>query len=394
MNRRSFLASAGIVAAFSAIPCIRRLNPPAPLSINNAYSLWYNRPAVAEIEGGFCFGYLTSDGEVAVAEVTNDLLVRRTKVVHKLESPSDHGSPSLAVIPSGKYKGHIIACFSKHATQLICARTRLPGDMGAWEILPLVDDGRSTYASLAVLPDGQVMLMHTIQERIGNYDSGEWRRTVVRTSDSGGDSWSDPVQVVGNGAGTFPYSTPLALSRGGRCAMSYAMYKSATKRHEGLSLVVTSDAFKEKTEIKVDLGDDEVYDTIPYETKWVADDRVAIVFSHMSAGGSRGVSKVAFVDLKSATVESITSLSETEVHSYAGGAAIDDGGRYIITSPPGGGLIEKCISSGSTKVIADQGSFSSPWIFTVGGKSRLAVLKNPVIKNSRNYSADLFFVEI
>lgn len=106
MYRRDFLISAGIIAAFTSVPFIRKLAAPRPLVLRDAYSLWYNRPAVAELPSGFCFGYVTSSGEVAIAEITNDLLVRRVSTLHKFGDASDHGSPSLLRIPSGQYAGY------------------------------------------------------------------------------------------------------------------------------------------------------------------------------------------------------------------------------------------------------------------------------------------------
>lgn len=394
MNRRDLLISAGVVAAFSAIPFIRRLNPPAPLTIQNAYSLWYNRPAVAELTGGFCFGYITSGGEVSVAEITNDLLVRRVNVMARFEGASDHGSPALIRIPCGKFEGHILACFSNHASPLYCMRTKRPEDIGEWEDIRVLDTGRSTYASVAGLPNGRIVLMHTLQERIGNSSAGEWRRTVARSSDDGGETWSTPVQIAGFGAGTFPYSTPLALSSEGRCAMSYAIYRSEHKRHEGLSVVISEDAFLSKIEIPISLGDDQIYDTIPYETRWVENDTVVVSYSQMSQDGTHGVGKIAFVDVENRSVKSIVTLSEAAVHTYAGGAALDGSGSFAISSPPGGGLIMQDIRNGNSQTIIERGSFSSPWIFTLQGKPMISALKNPSIETTRRFSSELFVMPL
>ncbi|MBF8795133.1 hypothetical protein IRZ70_20145 [Pseudomonas monteilii] len=393
MKRRDFLISTGLIAAFSSVPFVRRLLPPRPLIIPDAYSLWYNRPAAVDICGGFCFGYITARGCLVVVEVTDDLLVRRSNVIYRYDSSSDHGSPALVKIPEGKHKGKILACFSKHASPLMTMRTSGPGDIGVWEAPSVLDSGRSTYASVAALPGGRIVLMHTIQERIGNSDAGEWRRTVVRWTEDGGDSWSDPVQIVGLGAGTFPYSTPLASSSGGRCAMAYAIYRSATKRHQGLYIVITSDSFRSWVEIPIELGEGSAQDTIPYETKWLGNGMVAVSFSQMM-DSTRSVNKVAFVNVESQTVSSIVTLSDSAVHSYAGGASIDSRGEFVISSPPGGGLVKRDISLGSTKILIEKGSFSSPWIFMSNGRSMLAALKNPSIESTRRFSADLYIAQL
>lgn len=393
MNRRDFLISAGVILAFSSVPFVRRVLPARPLTIADAYSLWYNRPAAVDVSGGFCFGYITSLGKIVVAEITNDLLVRRTNVIYTYDGASDHGSPSLVTIPRGKHKGKILACFSKHATPLMTMRTNMPGDIGSWEEASVLDHGRSTYASLAALPEGRIVLMHTIQERIGSSDAGEWRRTVVRWTEDGGDSWSEPVQIVGFGAGTFPYSTPLAASPDGRCAMAYAIYSSVTKRHHGLTVVVTSDSFMSQVDIPIDLGETSSKDTIPYETKWLANGTLAVLFSQM-IDAKRSVSRVAFVCVESKSVLSVVTIFDTAVHSYAGGASIDTHGVFAIGSPSTGGLVMQDLSSGSKNALVETGSFSSPWIFKSNGRSILVALKNPSIKSTRNYSSDLYITQL
>ncbi len=394
MNRREFLVSAGVVAIATATPLLRRIAPPGPLTIQNAYSLWYNRPAAADLDGGFCFGYITSRGEIVIAEITDELLVRRSNVIHRYDDSSDHGSPALIRIPSGKHKNKILACYSNHATPLMMNRTSRPGDVGGWDGAKILDGGRSTYASLVSLPNGRIVLMHTLQERVGKYSIGEWRRTVARWTEDGGDSWSDPVQIVGFGAGTFPYSTPMTVSPDGRCAMTYAIYRAETKRHHGLTLVVTSDSLQSLIEIPIELGENSTQDTVPYETKWLDNGTVAVSFSQMLGGGSRGVSRVAFVNVESRAVSTIVTLSEAAVHTYAGGASLDSRGAFAVSSPPNGGLVQQDISNGSKKILVEKGSFSSPWIFTSNGRPMLAALKNPSIKSTRRFSADLYIAQL
>lgn len=394
MDRRTFLVSAGIMAAFTSIPFIRRLSPPKPTIINDAYSLWYNRPAIAEVSGGFCFGYVTTAGEVRVAEINDQLLVGRVSRIHKYEGSSDHGSPSLLKVPSGQYAGHILACFSKHVTPLLCARTTRPGDIGAWEQSRVIDTGRSTYVSLAALPDGKIVLMHTLQEETGQELSSKWRRVVARITEDGGDTWSEPILIADLGATTFPYSTPLTVSAEGRCAMTYAVYSSTKNRHQGLTVVVTEDAFKTKIEISIDLGKAALLDTIPYETKWVSASVVAVSYSEASDSYKEGFSRMLLVDVNKRLVISNLPISQVAVHTYAGGAAVGDGGRSVVYSPVGGGLAQKSIETGEVTTLMDSGQFSSPWQFTVNGKSMITALKKPVIKTTKVFSADIFIMPV
>lgn len=77
MNRRMFLRASGMFMALNAAPSLaqsRELSGSDSLLIRDAYSLWYNRPAVAEIAGGFCVGYIKSSGDVCVCSVDNQRL--------------------------------------------------------------------------------------------------------------------------------------------------------------------------------------------------------------------------------------------------------------------------------------------------------------------------------
>lgn len=394
MNRRAFLISAGIIGAFASVPFLREPRLPKPVVLRDAYSLWYNRPAVAQLAGGFCLGYLTSSGEIAVAELTDRLLIRRVRVLHKFDHASDHGSPSLVRIPSGKYAGRILACFSNHSSPLLCARTIRAEDAWSWSTPQMIDGGRATYASLAALPDGGIILMHTLQERIGNYDAGEWRRVVARVTKDGGDTWTDPVVIAGFGAGTFPYSTALSVARDGRCAMAYAIYSNTEKKHQGLAIVVSKDAFKSKIEINIDLGSNNSFNTVPYETRWTAEDVISVSYTQMSNDGSQGLSRVVSVNAVSGAVLSNVEVGHTAVHTYAGGAAIDHDGHSVITSPVYGGLVRHDLATGKETEIVASGAFSSPWIFSVQGNPMLMALRNPLIKTTRDFGGEIYLAPL
>lgn len=392
MNRRNFLLSAGVVAAFTAIPSIRRLSSPVPLVMDDAYSLWYNRPSVAEIFGGFCFGFITSDGLVRVVEVDDQLLMHRVATIHKFDVASDHGSPSIVRIPDGKYAGHILACFSNHSSPLLCTRTSSAERAGSWCQPWQIDAGRATYASLVALPTGNIVLMHTLQERVGRYDAGEWRRVVARTTADGGDTWSEPLLITGFGAGTFPYSTPLSASKEGWCAMAYAIYTSADKRHKGLTLVVTPDAFKTRFEVPIDLGGASSFDTIPYETKWISNTSVAVTYTQMSLDGTQGLSRIIFVDVRNRKVVSNHEVALAAIHTYAGGATVDESGQTVVSSPPTGGIVRQNLNTGVVTTLVETGNFSSPWLFTIHGKPMLMALRNPSVISTRKFSSEVLIM--
>ncbi|MEE1868468.1 BNR-4 repeat-containing protein [Pseudomonas auratipiscis] len=394
MTRRDFLISAGVIFAFSSVPFLRKLSSPKPLTLTNAYSLWYNRPAVAELDGGFCVGYVTSSGEVTVAEITNDLLIRRTAKLHKFSDSSDHGSPSLIKIPSGKYAGRVLACFSNHASPMLSIRSKSQNDAWSWGEANVIDSGRATYASLAALPDGRVLLMYTLQERIGQYSNGEWRRVVSRYTRDGGDSWSDPVVIAGFGAGTFPYSTPLSSAADGRCAMAYAIYSSSTKKHRGLTVVVTNDGFINKVEHVINLGEKTGLDTIPYETRWISGRDISVSYTEMNAGGDRGISRIVTIDSETGKVYSNKQIAESALHTYASGAAIGLDGKSAVTAPVAGGLARHDLESGEIHSIVDSGFFSMPWVFHIQGRKMLMTLRNPMIITTRDFKADIYISEI
>ncbi|MGX1173816.1 hypothetical protein [Pseudomonas sp. R151218B TE3479] len=114
----------------------------------------------------------------------------------------------------------------------------------------------------------------------------------------------------------------------------------------------------------------------------------------MSQDGTRGVGKIAFVDVENRSVKSIVTLTEAAVHTYAGGAALDGSGSFAISSPPGGGLIMQDIRNVNSQAIIERGSFSSPWIFTLQGKPMISALKNPSIETTRRFSSELFVMPL
>lgn len=328
-----------------------------------------------------------------VSEVDSKLRLGRIAKLHKFEGASDHGSPSILKVPSGKYKGHIIACYSNHSSPLFMSRTSRAEDIGAWDSPKIIDVGRSTYVSLAALPDGKIILMHTLQERVGKHSSGEWRKVVARTSEDGGDTWGEPVQIAGLGAGTFPYSTPIAISSTGQCVMTYAIYSAAEQRHQGLVVTTTRDAFKTNVQIPIELGSAANIDTVPFETKWISETLVAVSYTEMSQGGERGLSRVAIVNVESGECISNDSVGYVAVHTYAGGACVSRSGRNIFYSPETGGIVMKDLSTGNVTSVLDEGHYSSPSLFELNGQSLLIALKSPKIETTRKFSSSLLIMK-
>lgn len=397
MNRRMFLRASGMFMALNAAPSLaqsRELSGSDSLLIRDAYSLWYNRPAVAEIAGGFCVGYIKSSGDVCVCSVDNQLSEAREHRLYTFDDASDHGSPTILRIPEGKYAGHVLACFSNHASPLMCARTDAPGVVSSWGAVKIIDMGRSTYAALSALPDGTIILTHTLQERAGSSDATEWRKAVARVSRDGGDTWSAPRIIAAVGPGTFPYCTPVAVSRRGTCAMAYSIYRTEIDRHQGLAVALTSDAFESQTSIELpvlDFGTAASGSSIvPYEIKWLSESIVAVTYTVVS--GEKGLGFIALVDTGTHRLISNMLISETETHAYPGGVAVSAHGGRAVCSQPEGGLVSKDLRTGKTKRIVEAGSFSSPSIVTMHGQRFIVALKNPSIVTTRKFSADILIV--
>jgi len=71
-------------------------------------------------------------------------------------------------------------------------------------------------------------------------------------------------------------------------------------------------------------------------------------------------------------------------------SAGDFEGLYAIHSPISGGLVRHHLRSGEITSIADTGAFASPRIFAVHGKPMLAALRNPMIKSTRDFGAEIY----
>lgn len=396
MNRREFIRSAGALAFLTIAPAYRRLgaSDDKSLVIEDAYSMWYNRPALAETTGGFCLGYISSSGEIIVATISEALEVVTRTTLHKFHSGSDHGSPAVITIPSGKHAGRVLACFSNHSSPLLSARSNSKNLLEPWDAVRTVDSGRSTYASMCALHDGRVMLMHTLQDRAGSTDATEWRKTVVRTTDDGGDSWTQPLVLASYGPGTFPYSTALAISDSGKLSMAYAVYRSKEKRHDGLRVIYSSDSFLTRCEIDVDIPEIEGHDTVPFETRWISENLIAVSYSKIGTTPGSASSRLVLIDIDSESKISDTLVADVEFHSYAGGASISEDGDYALYSPLGGGLVLKNIISGSIRPVIGGGDFSSPSLIKIHGVQHVVALKNPKVVTTLNFSSDVIVKKI
>lgn len=396
MKRRELLASAGAAAALAALlpfRCVLAVDTKSQ-TIADAYSLWYNRPAFAELDDGFCVGYITSGGEIRIARLSQSMADFSSIGLYKFEYGSDHGSPSVLRIASGPYAGRILVCFSNHSTPLLAARSKFADSIDQWDEVRTIDKGRSTYASLSALPNGRIVLMHTLQERAGSTDATEWRKVVIRTSEDGGDTWGEPSTIAGIGPGTFPYSTALAVSPKGKLALAYAVYRSKEKRHDGLCVSFSKDAFSTKREITVDLGEGATADNVPYETKWLTESLLAVCYSRMGGAPGLATSRLVIVDTEKEKVLSDKPIAEVSVHTYAGGAALSDDGRNAVYSPADGGLVRKDLRKGTVTPIISTGSYSSPSLLTMHGRKYLVALRDPEIKTTLKFRADLFITRL
>lgn len=363
------------------------------LRIPDAFYLWCNAPNVVSLGEGFCVGYLTSTGEVTVAEISEDLHLVRSTVLYRYDVTSDHGSPTVVRIPTGRYAGHLLACFSKHATELLCARSKWPGRIDEWEAPRVIDAGRCTYPSLNALPDGGVTLTYTLQNSVPQMgDPGEWRECVCAISYDGGEKWEAPQVLARHGPGTFPYAAPMAVSTSGTCAVAYSLYSTSRKRQEGLRIAVSSDRFFTVSNITLQAcwreGD---VDVIPYQARWVADRRLWVIFALRKPGVAECEVMLAIVsfDRRGVAKSWVHPVAWARVQGYTGGAALARNRESLVFQGPGSELLEQRIANGCSSVIRGAGRYASPLLFDHGDGEYLMLLDNPSMRSTRDYQSDL-----
>ncbi len=398
MYRRQFL-SRGLSMAGAcfmpslALPRTRSGN----LLFPNAYVLWYNSPHVMPLNNGFCLGYITESGDVSIAQVANDLAVIGRTTIFGFAGASDHGSPALLRIPLGPHSGKLLACFSNHASELFCVRSAFPDSAEKWDAVRSVDEGRCTYASLAALPDGRILLIHTLQENSGKFSAGEWRRTVVRVTEDGGDSWSAPRTVIAFGMGTFPYCAPLSISPTGRCALVYSVYSSRSKSHAGLTLVVSDHAFEKAEERAIVPRDSSFGNIVPYQAHWRGSGELFVTYS-VSEEGSKdvmcNVTRIAFDSVGLTSQMNTTSLGKSWTHTYPTGVCLMPDCSAAIYCPSDGGLVQQHLNGRYRRRILTSGRFASPHVFDCGVNTFLSVLDNPLIRSTRRFSANIRIVRV
>lgn len=400
LSRRRFLAFGTLPLAGSSlgVPPAAGSAPPRELRIRDAYYLWYNAPNVAALRAGFCIGYLTSGGEVRVAAISEELDLLGVTTLHVFQDASDHGSPAILRVPAGRHQGHLLACFSNHATELLCRLSRYPGRADDWGSLQAIDAGRCTYPSLSALPNGDLMLLYTTQHTTpGEGDSGEWRRTVCVISRDGGASWGAPTVVADHGRGTFPYAAPLATSEAGTSAVVYSLYSSARKQHQGLRIVVSSDGFSTTLEHSIEqCWRDRHADVVPISARWISDHGLWILFSVRSPDAPLGEVMLGVVSLgRGGRLRSrVLPVAEPAVHGYLGSAAFHADRSRLVYAPVGGGLTSQCLFSGSRTVLRPEGEYASPLTFRHGQSEYLVVLENPDIRSTRRFRADLLVMRL
>ncbi|MFY2854964.1 hypothetical protein ACOTJG_13410 [Achromobacter xylosoxidans] len=379
MNRRRFIAAGATLFAFPAIAGTR-----PPTSIRDAYTLWYNRPSAIVLPSGLGFGFITSEGNVEVAQLDQHLQLRGRHRLYSFNHASDHGSPALLRIPAGAYQGHTLACFSNHASELFITRTERAEDVAVWGPVKSLDEGRCTYVSLGATPDGVLILMYTLQRSCGGYERGQWRETLFTTSIDGGDTWDSPKSLIAFGPGTFPYSTPFSLSKSGLLATSYALFSYDQQRHMGLAVAIANiDTGRVETTTVISTGD--ANEIIPYETRWDGDD---IYLSYSRVSGIGATAFTARVDRETDYVKS-TRIGAIATHGYASGAALSPDCKSVFYAPPSGGLKHKSLINGHSKHIFHSGHYSMPFTMSSQGKDVLGVSKDQVVRSSRSFEADL-----
>ncbi|MFM9932829.1 sialidase family protein [Achromobacter xylosoxidans] len=379
MNRRSFIAAGAALLAHPAIAHTSKL-----VSIRDAYTLWYNRPSAITLPDGFAFGFITSSGGIEVANVDERLRLRERHRLFSFNRASDHGAPALLRIPAGPYQGHVLACFSNHASELFMTRTAGANDISTWGPVKSVDEGRCTYASLGATPEGAVVLMYTKQHSYGKYERGQWRETLYMMSRDGGDTWSPPIGLIRFGPGTFPYSTPMSLSANGKLATSYALYTYDQQRHMGLALAI-ADIDTGTVESKTIVSTNDRDELIPYETKWKGE-TIYMTFSRLSSG--RATACIAKTNVGVSPIEQ-SNIGPVAICGYASGAALSPDCHSIFFSPPSGGLMQRMLKTGRTRSILGRGRYSMPFTLSQPGKTVVGVSKDQVVRSSISFGADL-----
>ncbi len=358
--------------------------------IPGAYTLWYNRPSMIEIESGFIIAYTTPAGDVCVTHLTRNLQVGHTAKLHYFDEISDHSAPSIIRLSKGEFAGHILVFFSNHASQLYSIRSKYPGSIESWDSPMILDRGRATYPAAFTLNDGTIGLQYTLQHR--GQDAAEWRTTVHRRSLDGGTSWTEPIVLLDFGPGQFPYSTPVAVSGSGRCALCYSIYSHILKRNRGLWVLVSSDGFATAAKINTIL-DVRSGSFVPYEMEWKDDATLMLSYSIGKEGDTEASSAVAYIDVSRNRTETHR-IGAVAVHTYPGGAALLAESDGVIFSPPEGGFTYLSLRNRARSVLIQNGSFGFPFVFKSPSGNLLVALKDPSIITTRNFKADLLVAKL
>lgn len=391
MNRREFFLGSASAISLTVCGLLPSFAKAKSLTIQDGYSLWYNQPSMVEIDSGFILGYVTSTGVISVAHISDDLILIDRSYIHRFSDASDDSSPTIARVRSGNYSDHLLVCFSNHSSELFCARSLKPNCISEWT-LKLMNTGRSTYHSLGCLPGGRILLTHTLQHRSMNTDLSEWRSLVCTFTDDGGDFWIGPNELVSYGPGTFPYSTPLAVSSTGRCALAYSLYSYKTKRHQGLNLIISDNAFLNKTELPILTDFADSFDTIPYQAVWISETDVMISYTRLTNLVESGLGMIVIVHTPSGSYHTMR-LGQVACHTYPGGVALRNDGLAAFYSPISGGLIQQSVYHGKSRKIIKSGQYAQPQVLNIRNQVIVLSLQNPIIKSTINFSSSLSLVE-
>lgn len=388
MQRRRFLIACGALAA----PLISTQTLAKTVKLNSvvipdAYMLWYNRPSMIKIKEGLVIAYTTSTGDLCVTHLATNLQVGHTVNLHHFDGVSDHSAPSIVRIPKGRFAGHILVFFSNHASELFFVRSKYADSIESWDPVYMLDSGRVTYPAAFTLADGTIGLQYTLQHRNKHETHEQWRTTVHRTSSDGGTTWSDPAVLLDFGPNQFPYSTPVAVSPDGRCAVSYSIYSPSNERHRGLWVLISDDGFTtfNKVTAVLDVG---TYDFIPYELKWKNNQTLMLSYSMSKGRSTHANSAVAYINTIKHQVHTYR-IGPVKIHTYPGGAALLPDSNSVIYSPINGGLTHFSLRNKTNTLLVKENDFASPFVFKSESESFLVALKNPSIKTTRNFIADL-----
>jgi predicted ribosome-associated RNA-binding protein Tma20 len=170
---------------------------------SNGVLMWYNQPCAFELDKKLFVGYV-SDKEVKISKFNREGLLENSKILKNWDKKykDDHSAPAINYLNSGKNKGIIISAYAFHNTPLYFKRTSNPCSIERWEQEIVISDSACTYPSIEVTKDGSIYVFYA-------KNVSENPRTRVysyKSSNDGGNSWSNEVELINFGQGTWVYA--------------------------------------------------------------------------------------------------------------------------------------------------------------------------------------------